>query len=214
MIFLNNYISIKEKFDQINLKSNCTFIVVSKNQNFIKIKEIIDRGHIDFGENRVLETKNKWEIFLQNHPKKVRLHLIGKLQTNKAKEAVRIFDYIHTLDSIKLAKELNAEQNKISKSIKYFIQVNLANEQQKSGILKEDLSEFLNFCKTETNLDIIGLMCLPPFGEDSEKYFTELYNLNIRFSLKELSMGMSGDYILAIKKGSTFVRIGSAIFTE
>ncbi len=172
---------------------------------------LIDYGHLDYGENKVQEAINKWsKIKLTN--KNLNLHMIGKLQTNKVKTAVSLFDYIHSLDSIKLAEKISEEQKKVNKNLKIFIQVNVGDEQQKSGISINELENFYEICSNKLNLNIIGLMCLPPIGVDPSKYFQKMKKINDNLSLNELSMGMSSDYLLAIKYGTSFVRIGSKIF--
>ena len=173
---------------------------------------LIDQGHIDYGENKVQEAIEKWTD-IKNKNKNIKLHLIGGLQTNKVKFAVRIFDYIHSLDSKKLADKISYQLKEQNMETKIFIQVNLGKEKQKSGILEEELFDFYKYCK-ELNLNIIGLMCIPPFNQDSTKYFLRMQELNKKIGLKELSMGMSADYISAIKYDSTFVRIGSEIFGQ
>jgi len=172
---------------------------------------VIEYGHKEFGENKVQEAIEKWSNIKKN--KKINLHLIGRLQTNKVKQAITIFDYIHSLDNQKLAKKIADEETKQSKKIKLFIQVNIGSEPQKSGISIENLDDLYTF-STSLNLDIVGLMCIPPASEDPEVYFQKLKVLNDKLGLKELSMGMSSDYILAIKNNATFVRIGSKIFGE
>ena len=172
---------------------------------------LINDGHLDYGENKVQEALNKWsKIKLTN--KNLNLHMIGKLQTNKVKTAVGLFDYIHSLDSIKLAEKISEEQKKINKNLKIFIQVNIGDETQKSGISINELENFYQICSNKLNLNIIGLMCLPPISDDPSKYFQRMKQLNDNLSLNELSMGMSSDYLLAIKHGASFVRIGSKIF--
>ena len=173
---------------------------------------LIDHGHLDYGENKVQEAVEKWTN-IKNKNKNIKLHLIGGLQTNKVKFAVRIFDYIHSLDSKKLADKISYQLKKQNMKTKIFIQVNLGKEKQKSGILEEELFDFYKYCK-DINLNIIGLMCIPPFNQDSTKYFLRMQQLNKKVGLKELSMGMSADYISAIKYDSTFVRIGSEIFGQ
>ena len=173
---------------------------------------LIDHGHTDYGENKVQEAIEKWTN-IKNKNKNIKLHLIGGLQTNKVKFAVRIFDYIHSLDSKKLADKISYQLKEQNMETKIFIQVNLGKEKQKSGILEEELFDFYKYCK-ELNLNIIGLMCIPPFNQDSTKYFLRMQELNKKIGLKELSMGMSADYISAIKYDSTFVRIGSEIFGQ
>ncbi len=159
------------------------------------------------------ESINKWEQILKTN-ESIKLHLIGKLQTNKVKDVVKFFSYVHSLDNDKLALKISIEENNHKKKLYHFIQVNLGEESQKSGILKQDLSNFINYCKNDLRLNIIGLMCLPPLNEDPVKYFVKLKNLAHTHNLKELSMGMSNDYIEAIKNGSTFIRVGSAIFNS
>ena len=173
---------------------------------------LIDHGHLDYGENKVQEAIEKWTD-IKNKNKNIKLHLIGGLQTNKVKFAVRIFDYIHSLDSKKLADKISYQLKEQNMETKIFIQVNLGKEKQKSGILEEELFDFYKYCK-DLNLNIVGLMCIPPFNQDSTKYFLRMQELNKKIGLKELSMGMSADYISAIKYDSTFVRIGSEIFGQ
>ena len=173
---------------------------------------LIDHGHLDYGENKVQEAIEKWTD-IKNKNKNIKLHLIGGLQTNKVKLAVRIFDYIHSLDSKKLADKISYQLKEQNMETKIFIQVNLGKEKQKSGILEEELFDFYKYCK-DLNLNIVGLMCIPPFNQDSTKYFLRMQELNKKIGLKELSMGMSADYISAIKYDSTFVRIGSEIFGQ
>ena len=171
---------------------------------------LINYGHSDFGENKVQEAIDKWsEIKSKNN--EIKIHLIGKLQTNKVKLAVKFFDFIHSLDSEKLAKKISEEQNKKKLKQKIFIQINIGNEKQKSVINKENLQEFYNYCKS-LDLDIMGIMCLPPFDEDPEKYFIEMKKLNENFKFRELSMGMSSDFLNAIEYNSSYLRIGSSIF--
>ena len=173
---------------------------------------LIYHGHVDFGENKVQEAIDKW-CDVKTNNKSIKLHLIGKLQTNKVKLAVKFFDFIHSLDSEKLAKKIVDEQKKQNLRPKIFIQINIGNEKQKSGIMKNNIKEFYNYCKS-LDLDIIGTMCLPPFNEDSEEYFAEMKILNENLKLKELSMGMSSDYLNAIKYNSSYLRIGSNIFGQ
>ena len=202
---------IKSKLLDLNNKENIPKIIaVSKTFKIDHIKPLIEYGHLDYGENKVQEALEKWkDIKIQNN--RIKLHLIGKLQTNKVKFAVKIFDYIHSLDSKKLAKKISEEQEKQKKKPKIFIQINVGDEDQKSGIAKADLIEFYNFSKN-LGLDIIGLMCIPPFNEDSSKFFSQMSTFNKEINLKELSMGMSSDYINAIEHQSTYLRIGSNIF--
>ena len=173
---------------------------------------MVEYGHLDYGENKVQEAIEKWtDIKIKND--RINLHLIGKLQTNKVKFALKIFDYIHSLDNEKLAKKISDEQEKQNKKPKIFIQINLGEEAQKSGIIKENLLDFYQFSK-DLGLNIIGLMCIPPFGEDSSKFFSKMTELNKLINLKELSMGMSSDYINALEHNSTYLRIGSDIFGQ
>ncbi len=177
-----------------------------------KILPLIEYGHIDFGENKVQEAIEKWtEIKTNNND--IKLHLIGGLQTNKVKLAVKIFDYIHSVDNEKLAKKISDEQQKQSKKVKVFIQVNIGNEEQKSGVNKSSLLELYSYCKT-INLEVIGLMCIPPLNEPSEIFFKEMSDLNKKLNFEELSMGMSSDYLDAIRNSATYLRIGSNIFGQ
>ena len=206
---LDNFKLIKEKVYKLQSKSN--LIIVTKNRSFETILPIIQSGQLHFGENKVQEAKEKWSTFL-NDNKNVKLHLIGKLQSNKAKEAFALFDFIHTLDSEKLAKKFS-DLEKISKrNLKYFIQVNIGNEAQKNGIDESLLVDFINFCKKDLNLNIIGLMCIPPVNLDPFPFFKKMQKLKMDNNLTELSMGMSSDYKEALDCGSTYLRIGSAIF--
>ena len=210
--------TIVERFDKI--KSNISLlkpakavniIAVSKTFSINHIRPLIDYGHLHFGENKVQEAISKWRI-IRSEKKDLNLHFIGKLQTNKAKDAVRLFDYIHSLDNQKLADSLSKQQNNLNKQLKYFIQVNLGNENQKSGIPVNELDPFYNYCVNEIKLKIIGLMIIPPNEKNTTKYFKTLSELNNSLALNDLSMGMSADYIDAIRSGATFVRIGSSIF--
>ena len=185
-------------------------IAVSKTFKMVNILPLINHGHFHFGENKVQEALEKWSD-IKNKNYNIQLHLIGRLQTNKVKFALKIFDYIHSLDSEKLANKIADEQTKQNKRPKIFIQVNIGKEDQKSGINKEKLKDFCNFCKN-LNLDIIGTMCIPPNDGNTEKYFSEMNNINNELNFKELSMGMSGDYLEAIKNNATYVRVGSKIF--
>ena len=185
-------------------------IAVSKTHPIGSILPLINHGHLDFGENKVQEAIDKWSD-IKNKKNSIKLHLIGRLQTNKVKFALKIFDYIHSLDSEKLANKISDEQIKQGKKPKIFIQVNIGNEEQKSGINKERLDDFYKFCKN-LNLDIIGTMCIPPNNGNTEKFFFEMSKVNQKLNFKELSMGMSGDYLEAIKNRATYVRVGSKIF--
>ena len=206
---LDNFKVIKEKVYKLQSKSN--LIIVTKNRSFETILPIIQSGHLHFGENKVQEAKEKWSTFL-NDNKNVNLHLIGKLQSNKAKDAFALFDFIHTLDSEKLAKKFSDLEKSSKKNLKYFIQVNIGNEAQKNGIDESLLADFIIFCKKDLKLNIIGLMCIPPVNLDPLPFFKKMQKLKIDNNLAELSMGMSSDYNEALDYGSTYLRIGSAIF--
>ena len=204
--------NIKINLDGLNIHNYPKIIAVSKTFKIDKILPVIEHGHIDFGENKVQEALEKWtEIKKKNL--KIKLHMIGKLQTNKVKFAVKLFDYIHSVDSQKLAKKIAEEQLKLDKRVKIFLQVNIGDESQKSGIKKNDLDKLVYYCK-EIKLDLIGLMCIPPANIDPEYYFKEIQQLNKNYGFKELSMGMSSDYIQAAKNLSTYLRIGSSIFGQ
>jgi len=203
---------INSKLEDYKNISAPTVIAVSKTFKLEKILPLIDYGHLHYGENKVQEAVDKWkEVKLNNS--KIKLHLIGRLQRNKVKYAINIFDYIHSLDNKKLAKKIYDEQIKQNKKIKIFIQVNIGNEAQKSGINKNELRDLYNYCK-ELNLDIIGLMCIPPENENPEKYFQEMSELNKKYNFLELSMGMSSDYLKALESAATYLRIGSSIFGD
>ena len=205
--------SIKSKLsNSIDKERIPKIIAVSKTFKIDHILPLINHGHLDYGENKVQEAIEKWkDIKINNN--KINLHLIGKLQTNKVKSAVNIFDYIHSLDSEKLANKISKIQKELNVNRKLFIQVNIGNEMQKSGIIIDEVLDFYNYCK-ELDLDIIGLMCIPPFNEDSKKYFIKMNKINEKLKLKELSMGMSSDYLEAIENNATFIRVGSGIFGE
>ena len=210
--FTNIQNSIKENQEKTNNKNNIKIIAVSKTFEISHINPLIDYGHTDFGENKVQDAIEKWsDIKIKN--KNLSLHLIGKLQSNKTKLALKIFDYIHSLDSEKLANKISEEQKKIEKKPKLFIQVNIGNEDQKSGVNPNKLKSFYKYC-LDKDLDVIGTMCLPPISEDPEKYFMRMNYLNKNLGLNELSMGMSADYISAIDNNATFIRVGSKIFGE
>ena len=185
---------------------------MSKTFNLEKILPLIDYGHLDYGENKVQEASEKWAELKEKKPE-LKLHMIGKLQTNKVKLAVKTFDYIHSVDSKKLAHKISEEQKKINKNIKVFIQVNIGDEAQKSGISKKELQDLIDYCHT-INLDVIGLMCIPPFDVDSDYYFKEMLILNKSYNFSELSMGMSSDYLKATEYSATHLRIGSSIFGQ
>ncbi len=202
--------NIKIYLDKLNIVNDPKIVAVSKTFKIDKILPLIDHGHIDYGENKVQEAVEKWTEIKKNNSK-IRLHMIGKLQTNKVKFAVKIFDYIHSVDSQKLAKKIADEQKKINKQIKIFLQVNIGDENQKSGINKNEINELVSYSK-EIGLDIIGLMCIPPVDIDPQGYFEQMNKLNKSLGFTELSMGMSSDFLLAAKNASTYVRIGSSIF--
>ena len=196
-----------------SLSQNTSLIVVTKNQDLDSINLLVKANHINFGENRVQEATLKWKNLTLDNPQ-LRLHLIGKLQSNKAEDAFEIFHYIHTLDNEKLAKIFAKLESVSSKKIKYFIQVNIADEHQKNGISIDKVNQFVKYCTNDLKLNVVGLMCIPPLNGDSSQYFKNLAELAKINNLNELSMGMSNDYECAIKNGATFVRIGSKIFTD
>ena len=202
------------KSKEANLKKSkpSKIIAISKTFSLDKILPLINHGHIDYGENKVQEASEKWSRIKAEKPE-LKLHLVGKLQTNKVKFAIKLFDFIHSVDSKKLAKKICEEQLNQNKNVKIFLQVNIGKEEQKSGILKNDLKDLYHYCK-ELKLDIVGLMCIPPFNSNPNPFFKELNDLNKNLSLKELSMGMSSDYLKAVENNSTYLRIGSAIFGE
>ena len=208
---VNKLISIQEEINSKNLKTK--IIAVSKTFPLSRIMPLIDYGHIHFGENKIQESIEKWAEFKIINSK-IKLHMIGKLQSNKVKQAVDLFDYIHSVDNFKLAEKISNETLKKNKSIKIFIQVNIGNETQKSGVKTENLKDFFNECKNNLNLDIIGLMCIPPVSQSSEQFFKKMNSLSNELDLNELSMGMSQDYLNAISNNASFVRIGSKIFGE
>lgn len=206
-------ISIVSNFEKIKklINNNVNIIAVSKSFQYEHIKPLIDYGHKHFGENKVQEALSKWSK-IREKQSDLFLHMIGKLQSNKAKEAVNLFDYIHSLDNVKLASLCSKFEDSLKKKRKYFIQVNIGREKQKSGILTEQLDSFYNFCTKELNLNVIGLMTIPPNDGNVTTYFKSLMELNHSLGLQEISMGMSSDFIEAIKYKATFVRIGTAIF--
>ena len=211
MSIIENYNRI---YNLINVYKNKTkLIIVTKNQDLNKIKLIINQGHKHFGENRVQEAKEKWSKIVAEDIN-INLHLVGKLQSNKSKEAHNLFDYIHSLDNQKLAKSLSLIESSSSRKIKYFVQVNIGNEPQKNGLEISLVKDFVYYCKNELKLNIIGLMCIPPLITDPTNYFLQLKKLAEINNLQELSMGMSNDFEKAIKCGATFIRVGSAIFNE
>jgi len=208
---IQNLNDIKDKITQNNQSySNINIIAVSKTFPIEKIAPLLNYGHKDFGENKVQEAIEKWSE-IKSNDNSIKLHLIGKLQTNKVKYALKIFDYIHSLESKKLAKKIAEEQLRLSKKIKIFIQVNIGSEEQKSGVSVEELEDLYKY-SISLNLDIIGLMCIPPEDKNPDDYFKKLNSLNNSLGLNELSMGMSSDYISAINNNATYLRIGSEIF--
>jgi pyridoxal phosphate enzyme (YggS family) len=206
---LNNFNFIQNKINGISKSTR--LVVVTKNRSYEDIYPLIAANHLHYGENKVQEAFNKWSSKLSLN-KEIKLHLVGKLQSNKAKQAFNLFEFIHTLDSDKLAKIFSTLEYETKTKKKYFIQVNIGNEVQKSGIQIDKLSEFVSYCIENLDLNILGLMCLPPVNEDPKKYFLKLRELNVLYGFKELSMGMSNDYEEAILCGSTYIRVGSAIF--
>ena len=203
---------IKAYLDKLNIKNDPTIVAVSKTFEIDKVLPLIEFGHTDYGENKVQEAIEKWTDIKKKNSQ-IKLHMIGRLQTNKVKFAVQIFDYIHSVDSEKLAKKILDEQNKIEKKIKIFLQVNIGNESQKSGINKTEVAQLVNYSK-KIGLDVIGLMCIPPANNDPENYFKQMNKLNNDFGFSELSMGMSSDFLIAVKHSATFVRVGSNIFGQ
>ena len=211
---INNLVLIQNTLkDKIKYSKIPNIIAVSKTFLMNDISYLINYGHLHFGENKVQEALEKWSDIKKDF-KNIKLHMIGKLQTNKVKFAVNIFDYIHSLDNIKLAEKISNEQQKLNKKLKIFIQINIGNEDQKSGIRVDQINNFYEKCNKDFGLDIVGLMCLPPKNEKVENYFLEMKMLKNKLNLKELSMGMSQDYLEAAKHGATFLRIGSKIFGE
>ena len=205
LIYIEKLVKSKVNHDKLPI-----IIAVSKTFPIENILPLIEHGHLNYGENKVQEAIDKWSDIKPKY-NQLKLHLIGRLQTNKVKFALKIFDYIHSLDSEKLATKISLEQKKFEKKPKLFIQVNIGNEEQKSGINKSQLNDFYDFCK-KLDLDIIGTMCIPPNDDSVEEYFSEMNKLNKKLNFKELSMGMSGDYLEAIKYNATYVRVGSKIF--
>ena len=212
-IIIERFNKIKSNIEKVSSDTSRTIIAVSKTFPLDHIMPLIDYGHMHYGENKVQEAEVKWSQ-IKSKNKDLKLHMIGKLQSNKAKKAVQIFDYIHSLDSKKLADVLATSQQNINKSIKYFIQVNLGNEIQKSGISYNEVDAFYNYCVKEKNLNVLGLMAIPPNDNKSEEYFKSISELNASLGLKNLSIGMSSDYMEAINYKSTHLRIGSSIFGE
>ena len=206
-----NINSIKNEIEKVGSLSSTEIIAISKTFPIEDILPLIEYGHVHFGENKVQEALEKWSK-IKDQNKNLKLHFVGKLQTNKVKFILPLFDYIHSLDNIKLAEKIARQQEKVNFKPKIFIQINIGNEKQKSGISVNELDEFKSKCLNDLKLDIIGLMCLPPNDEKTEEYFIKMKQLNEKYNFEQLSMGMSNDYMLAIKNGSTFLRIGSKIF--
>ena len=204
--------NIKDHLNEAGINSYPKIIAVSKTFSMNKILPLVDYGHTDFGENKVQEALEKWTEIKKTNPK-IKLHMIGKLQTNKVKFAVQLFDYIHSVDSQKLAKKIADEQQKINKNIKIFLQVNIGSEIQKSGIDKNEVNSLVSYCK-ELNLNLVGLMCIPPAHLEPESFFEEMKILNQNLGFSELSMGMSSDFLKAAKQLSTYIRVGSSIFGQ
>jgi len=206
-----NINSIKNEIEKVGSLSSTEIIAISKTFPIEDILPLIEYGHVHFGENKVQEALEKWSK-IKDQNKNLKLHFVGKLQTNKVKFILPLFDYIHSLDNIKLAEKIARQQEKVNFKPKIFIQINIGNEKQKSGISVNELDEFKSTCLNDLKLNIIGLMCLPPNDEKIEEYFAIMRELNVKYKLEQLSMGMSNDYKLVIKNGSTFLRIGSKIF--
>ena len=204
---------VNDIVEQKQLKIHPEIIVVTKTFPLDRIISLLDDGHNHFGENKIQEAEQKWNNQNEKY-RNLKLHMIGKLQSNKAKKAVMLFDYIHSLDNEKLAIKISQYQKELKKKIKLFIQVNIADEKQKSGIFLDHLPDFYNYCSKELSLDIVGLMCLPPMNSDTEKYFKLLKKAADTLNLKELSMGMSSDFERAVINGSTFLRLGTVILGE
>ena len=211
MLVLKNYLKTRDLVNKINI--NIKIVVVTKNFSLESIKPLIDFGHLDFAENKVQEAKNKWANLIILNPL-LKLHMIGKVQSNKAKDAFKIFHYIHTLDNEKLAQIFSKLEENSTKKIKYFIQVNVGNEPQKSGISIDKVHQFIKYCINDLKLNIYGLMCIPPDKVDPTQYFISLLKVAKANNLIELSMGMSNDYECAINNGATFIRVGSKIFGD
>ena len=208
LLYIKN--NIKVYLEKLNINNDPKILAVSKTFEINNILPLIEYGHLDYGENKVQEALEKWSD-IKLIKKDLKLHLIGKLQTNKVKQAIKIFDYIHSVDSEKLAKKIADEETKQGKKVKIFIQVNIGDEEQKSGVNKSSVHELYSYCKA-INLNVIGLMCIPPLDKSSDIFFKEMRTLNQNLNLPELSMGMSADYLDAIKNSATYVRIGSNIF--
>ena len=211
MTIINSFDKIKQEIKDNKSYHETEIIAVSKTFSLEHIMPLVDHGHRHFGENKVQEAEKKWKE-LKKSKNDLKLHMIGRLQSNKAKKAVELFDYIHSLDSEKLAKELCKRQKEKGKNLGYFIQINLGSEEQKGGVEINDIKSFQNYCIKELNLSILGLMAIPPNDSQPEKYFRQISEINRQFNFQQLSIGMSNDYLLAIRYGATFIRVGSAIF--
>ena len=203
---------IKSNLNNLNIKELPKIIAVSKTFSIDKIQPLINHGHLHFGENKVQEAIEKWSDIKKNSPE-IQLHMIGKLQSNKVKFAIKLFDFIHSVDNKKLMKKISDEQKKLNKKIQVFLQVNIGNEPQKSGIEEDNIQDFINYSE-ELNLNLLGLMCIPPADKDPIIFFEKMNTLNKKFGFKELSMGMSSDYLKAVENFSTYLRIGSSIFGQ
>tara|TARA_E500000331_G_C17102621_1_gene646008 strand:+ start:257 stop:907 length:651 start_codon:yes stop_codon:yes gene_type:complete len=212
-IIVERFNKIKSNIAEINKTDLVKIVAVSKTFSLDHIMPLIEYGHVHFGENKVQEADLKWRQ-IKKEKSNLKLHMVGRLQSNKAKKAIEIFDYIHSVDSQKLADVLSKSQNEINKSVNYFIQVNIGNEKQKSGIPYNEVDAFYSYCTKEKNMKILGLMAIPPNDDNTEKYFKSLSELNASLGLQELSMGMSSDYIKAVNFKATYLRIGSLIFGE
>ena len=212
-ILIERLNKIKSNISKVKNTGQINIIAVSKTFSLEYIKPVIESGHLHFGENKVQEAESKW-LTVKKTNKNLQLHMIGKLQSNKAKKAVELFDYIHSVDNQKLADVLSKSQNATNKSIKYFIQVNIGNEAQKSGIPYNEVDQFYTYCTREKKMDILGLMAIPPNDNNVENYFKSLSELNSSLGLKELSIGMSADYMKAINYKATYLRLGRSIFGE
>jgi len=212
---IDNLEGIKDKLKQLKFKNNHSpkVIAVSKTFSTKDVIPLVEYGHEHFGENKIQEALEKWPKIKENFPN-IKLHMLGKIQSNKVKFLLPLFDYLHSLDSLKIAEKIYLEEKKKNKKLKIFVQINIGNEPQKSGINIEDLEQFYLTCVNEFNLNIVGLMCLPPSSSDPTKYFKLLKEISFKINLKELSMGMSNDYLYAAQCGATYLRIGSKIFGE
>ena len=212
-IIVDRFKKIKSNINSLDNSKTINIVAISKTFSIEHIKPLLNIGHDHFGENKVQEAISKWKEIKKNDSN-LKLHMVGKLQSNKSKKAVELFDFIHSLDNKKLADSLSKAELETKRNIKYFIQVNIGNEDQKSGISLNDLNDFFSYCTSEKKLNVIGLMCIPPNDNNEEKYFEIMSERNKLLNLKNLSMGMSSDYLKAIKYHANFLRIGSGIFGE